>query len=68
MSYEAIYRTNLYYDKLEQVYFCSIFRLQEYTPYRSSSWTNKELSKGKKKFQARSQANRIQGIYNDYDN
>ena len=47
MSYKAIYITNLYYDKLEQVYFCSIFRLQEYDPYRSSSRTNRELVKEK---------------------
>ena len=46
MIYKAIYMINLYYDKLEQVYFCSILRLQEYTPYRSSSRTNKELVKG----------------------
>ena len=43
MSYKAIYMINLYYDKFEQVYFCSILRLQEYTPYRSSSRTNREL-------------------------
>ena len=48
MSYKAIYMINLYYDKSEQVYFCSIFHLQEYTPYRSSSRTNRELVKEKR--------------------
>ena len=47
MSYKEIYMINIYYDKSEQVYFCSIFRLQEYIPYRSSSWTNRELVKEK---------------------
>ena len=49
MSYKAIYMINLYYDKSEQVYFSSIFRLQEYNPYRSSSWTNRELVNEKRK-------------------
>ena len=47
MSYKEIYMINIYYDKSEQVYFCSIFHLQEYIPYRSSSWTNRELVKEK---------------------
>ena len=48
MSYKAIYMINLYYDKSEQVYFCSIFRLLEYTPYRGSSRTNTEPVKEKR--------------------